>query len=825
MVNFYRNFQSKISVLIHKAIVWVAVVNLSLMHLLIFAPKVVRAAIDTCTWDGSSSANWSDGANWSGCDNGGVPEDGDALIFPVGASNTTNTNDIVGLDLDMITYSGSNYSVTGNAISLTGGAPSVIIFSGNLNAHDIDTTITASSSKAISYSGSDNLISGNLILAFSDGDMNFSAGAAVELEVSGVISGTTGLLVVSPDTQLYLSNTNTFNKTGVVINNGAELDCGADECYGSYTAGDTITIWGNGALYLNAAITMQDGITTMSGTNSPAYIAAAVSTTLSGAINIQDDTTIAVQNMIDLDITELINFNTSSTLTFEGTGDLTNQSILVHGDIFESGGTGNIVADNVFLELNDASTYEGTTTITNGAVVSVQNANALGSDIGETIVEDGATLYTDAFIDIAEPITISGAGAGSGNYQGAIVSNTTTPVFSGEITLDGDSTILNLDSGMTLSLRGTITGVGDLTLAGLNIDNAPIEIGGSGGATDAVASSYVGHTYVNNARLFMHKNTGVNAVPGDVTVTAGTYAASLWTMSEEQIPDDATVTLDDAGVSTAVLVVTGGRTETVGTVIGDGVIQLGSSSDSLIVGGGNKSGTFSGTLWATNASVTKIGTGTWNFSGDVNMPSGIPTFEITAGTMLANPSNTSMQDSVFDLTGGTLGGDGIVGPITASSGSVSPGNSPGCLNPDGDVVLLSTSSLDVQLAGTAVCTDYDKLDATGTVVLGGSTLNVSLSFTSTTGNSFTIVEGTSVTGTFAGLANNATINSNGRILRINYTATTVTLTDVGAVPVSNLGTTGVNAKTSLIAIIFIVSTVGAFIKRQHLKTIFYSLTR
>jgi hypothetical protein len=52
------------------------------------------------------------------------------------------------------------------------------------------------------------------------------------------------------------------------------------------------------------------------------------------------------------------------------------------------------------------------------------------------------------------------------------------------------------------------------------------------------------------------------------------------------------------------------------------------------------------------------------------------------------------------------------------------------------------------------------------------------SVTPTTGNTFTIVSATSVTHTFAGLANNSVVTFNGRNLRVNYSASAVTLTDV-----------------------------------------------
>ncbi|HZU38156.1 MAG TPA: hypothetical protein VFA18_19695 [Gemmataceae bacterium] len=49
----------------------------------------------------------------------------------------------------------------------------------------------------------------------------------------------------------------------------------------------------------------------------------------------------------------------------------------------------------------------------------------------------------------------------------------------------------------------------------------------------------------------------------------------------------------------------------------------------------------------------------------------------------------------------------------------------------------------------------------------------------TTGETFTIISGaSSITGTFAGLADNATFTNGGRTYRIHYTTTSVTLMDI-----------------------------------------------
>lgn len=72
-----------------------AVLALSSVFTMNFAP-VVGAAADTCTWTGGGTANnFNDAANWTGCDNGGLPEAGDTLKFVrlTGGGNISIVND------------------------------------------------------------------------------------------------------------------------------------------------------------------------------------------------------------------------------------------------------------------------------------------------------------------------------------------------------------------------------------------------------------------------------------------------------------------------------------------------------------------------------------------------------------------------------------------------------------------------------------------------------------------------------------------------------------------------------------------------------------
>jgi autotransporter-associated beta strand protein len=123
-------------------------------------------------------------------------------------------------------------------------------------------------------------------------------------------------------------------------------------------------------------------------------------------------------------------------------------------------------------------------------------------------------------------------------------------------------------------------------------------------------------------------------------------------------------------------------------------------------------------------------------------------------------------------SGGTLAGSGTVGAVTvASGGALSPGDSPGTLN-TGDLSLAAGATLAEEVDGTGAG-QFDVVAVTGAVGLGGATLSLSLGggFSASVGDSFTIVANDgadAVTGTFAGLAQNATVSAGGYVFTISY---------------------------------------------------------
>ena len=97
------------------------------------------AAAATRQWDGSSSTLWSDPANWVG---DVAPVNGDDLLFPSFGSNTTNQNDIPGLQVNSVRFMFTSYLITGQPITL--GAGGMIAGNGTgTSAWGLATTLSA----------------------------------------------------------------------------------------------------------------------------------------------------------------------------------------------------------------------------------------------------------------------------------------------------------------------------------------------------------------------------------------------------------------------------------------------------------------------------------------------------------------------------------------------------------------------------------------------------------------------------------------------------------------------------------------------------------
>ena len=161
--------------------------------------------------------------------------------------------------------------------------------------------------------------------------------------------------------------------------------------------------------------------------------------------------------------------------------------------------------------------------------------------------------------------------------------------------------------------------------------------------------------------------------------------------------------------------------------------------------------------------LVKLGSGTLNMTG-TNSYTG--TTAIKEGQLFINGTASSSTAKIS--SGAKLGGTGTVGAIV-SDGNIEPGNSIGTLNVSGTVTLNSGSVLviEVDTAGNT-----DKIVATGAVTAGG-TLRISPgSGTYSSGQQYTIITGSSISGTFSTI----TVLSCTGTASASYGSTSITIT-------------------------------------------------
>ncbi len=203
----------------------------------------------------------------------------------------------------------------------------------------------------------------------------------------------------------------------------------------------------------------------------------------------------------------------------------------------------------------------------------------------------------------------------------------------------------------------------------------------------------------------------------------------------------------------------------------------------------------SGILYGVGSTTIASGS-TLNISGPANKEIGASrvlqnhgTLNWTSGSLSVNGSISGAAVNV--ISGSTLRGSGSTDAVTVNSGgTVAPGNSPGIITINGSYSQSTGATLEIELEGTSAATpQFDQLIVNGTVSLAG-TLDVSLlgGFNPSVGNNFKIIDNDgsdTITGTFTGLPEGATVTGGGATFQISYvggTGNDVVLTTTSAAP-------------------------------------------
>ena len=584
----------------------------------------------TDTWTGHVSASWNVAGNW----NNGVPVAGDALVFPAGASNTTNVNNLAANVLfTSITFQDSGYAISGSTVQLSGGISTPNTVTG-VDTVALNVALTASPTFNIDGNGAEV----DLIGVVSGAGFGITKTGSGQLVFDGSAANTyTGTTTVAAGTlQLAKSSGNAI--AGPLVINAAAVDYGssnqvADTAAVTVNTSGVLALQGNsdkiGSLSLTSGtVTTGAGTLTVAGAISTS--AASLSSSISGNLDLGGAT------------------RTVTVADGAAPNDLVVSAAVSDGGITKMGaGT---------LVLSGANTYAGATTVSVGALV-VESSSALGSTAGGTTVAASATLkIIGTGLSFGDALTLNGSGvSGAGALENAGGSNT----WAGAISLTTASAV-GVDAGL-LTLSGVVSGAGGLTEGGA----------GTLALQGNAANTFTGTTTVNGGILLLAKSSG-NAIAGPLVINA----AAVDYGSPNQVADTAAVTVNAFGVLalqgnsdkigslslTSGTVTTGAGTLTVAGAISTSAASLSSSiSGNLDLGGATRTVTVADgaapndlivSAAVSDGGLTKLGAGTLVLSG-TNTYAGTTT--VSAGILVVESSSA---------LGSTAGGTTVAASAT-----------------------------------------------------------------------------------------------------------------------------------------------------------------
>ncbi|MBP7276449.1 MAG: autotransporter-associated beta strand repeat-containing protein, partial [Kiritimatiellae bacterium] len=345
--------------------------------------------------------------------------------------------------------------------------------------------------------------------------------------------------------------------------------------------------------------------------------------------------------------------------------------------------------------------------------------------------------------------------------------------------LSGTATFNTLDSGdntteRTVTLSGVLSGTGaliktaagTLALSGANtytgnttISGGVLDVSGTGGIYTGVTKAGANSLVISGGGVLVGDRWAWGATQslGQLNYNNGYIAVNDGAIRNVATSD---VSFGNRGITVGAGGITyenatSGTTWTIAS--GGNANTYADNAPVTLTGVGN--GSFAQAITGTGVTLTKAGAGAWTLSGSSTY-TGATT--VSAGTLRVNGSITSAT-TVVD--GATLGGSGtITGAVTiASGGTLSPGNSAGTLTVDGDLTMGAGAIYDAEVIGSG----SDTVVVEGTADISGATLNLSNS-SSPDGESYLLVSADTLTGTFDGLNDGATVSVGGEDYIIKY---------------------------------------------------------
>lgn len=519
---------------------------------------------------------------------------------------------------------------------------------------------------------------------------------------------------------------------------------------GGVGGGGTL-VAGGATLRVASGITVTDEAVTLSGSATSAATLELMSgsTTFGGQFNAVGTNggaaTILTNDTASLTITGLlagdavINKNGTGTLVLAGTNNNSNTGPLQINDgtvVLNKTPGRNAVSGTVVV--GDNTGLNNSATLRNGS------ADQLADLRDVTINADG--LYNlNGFNETVRNLFLTGGEVLTGTAALSLGGNVTTSasneesIITGNLNLGGGTRTFNIDEGGALV---------DLRVNAV--------IAGSTGA---------GIMKTGTGTMLL---SGTNTYSGPTTVSAGVLRVALAT-----------------ALPNAPLILNGGTFDANGLALvvpqfsgTNGTLALGAGS--LTFGSNGTLQTFAGTVTGTTgAQLTKVGGGIEIFTGNSSTFAGQT--NVNGGELRVNGT---LGGTAVVASGAALAGIGSVGTVSVANGgilSVGETATPAPLMTTGNVTLQGETQFVIDVATAA----FDRLNAMGVVNLNGARLVLNVANLPTAGTSRTIVTGSNITGNFRTttgtvLSNGTTFVLNGRVFRVDQSASDVSLVFVSS---------------------------------------------
>jgi T5SS/PEP-CTERM-associated repeat protein len=722
-------------------------------------------------------------------------------VLYLGNNGSLNTVTIHG---GLMTLSGGvvmgNSAGAGNTLILTNGGRLI-----NTSSFTASETSASTSNQTIIVTGTGSVLSNSGSLLFG----RTGAGNTMEISSGGLVVNAIGY--IGPTFASGSNNSVLLTGSGSVWSNTSSLIVGNASANNSLTVRDSATAY---------AADLQLGGATMADHN-------IVLITNAGKVFVSGNVTLSENHLSNSNNTLIVS-GANSRLQSGGTlfvGRIGRENRLVVEDggtvingVGFLGATASSSSNNTALVTGPGSVWSNTSTLYVGNVsadnsLTVNDSGRVyaadvflgqsSSSPGNTIlVTNGGKLYISSAI-------IFGESSSSSSNNTLIVSGAGSVVTNGSNLLLGRASTGNRliveNGGTLLSATGFI---GPTTAPGSN--NIAV-VTGSGSVWSNTSYLYVGHVSPGNQLSIT--NGGKLYSPGAYVGTFATAtdnavrihgAGSLWQSSATIYIGNNGTTL---GAGNSITIQNGGTLEAPGLNAGassvisntGGVYQFATASPSIST---NATGTITlhnGTISyrdvtaadinnADVAKITRTGDNTFQLKRATNVSVATYTFDSAANTFdpsvyqrLALAEGSRWQSTTLRIgSGGALIGNGTVASSSVTNlGTIAPGFSAGQLTFTGDLVLGSSSTLEMEIGGASTAA-YDQLIVLGDVTLAGA-LDILMinSFSPTPGQTFTLIDNLGanlISGQFAGLTNNqfidASVNGIDAYFRIQYNAGT-----------------------------------------------------